>query len=347
LKKLAWVIWLAIVIASAVGLTWWLTRPAVERTELVLYGNVDLRQVQLAFNNSERIAEVKVKEGDRVRKGEVLARLDTSRLEPMVAQAEAQLAAQNEVFKRLRSGSREEEKAQARAQVVSAEADVANVRRQYERLKKLGTVRLSNQAEVRAVSQEDVDNSKTALSVAEAKLIVQQKALDLALLGPRREEVDEAEARLKANRAQLAFLKQQLADANLLSPVDAVVRTRLMEPGEMAAPQRPVFALAIIDPKWVRAYVSELDLGKVQEGMKTSVVVDSFPGRHFEGWVGFISPVAEFTPKAVQTEELRTSLVYEVRVFVRDPENGLRLGMPATVHLTLNPQATKTPESQP
>src|SRR5579863_10410014 len=98
-----------------------------------------------------------------------------------------------------------------------------------------------------------------------------------------------------------------------------------MEAGEMATPQRPVFALAIIDPKWVRAYVSEPDLGKVREGMKAYAVVDSFPDRRFDGWVGFISPVAEFTPKAVQTEELRTSLVYEVRVFVKDPENGLRL----------------------
>jgi HlyD family secretion protein len=334
---------LAAVIAGAAGLAWWFTRPKTESTELVLYGNVDLRQVQLAFNNSERIAEVKAKEGDRVRKGEVLARLDTSRLEPMVAQAEAQLAAQNEVFKRLRSGSRPEEIAQARANVTSAEADAANARRQYDRLKKLGTVQLSDKSEVRAVSQEDVDNSKAALAVAEAKLIVQQKALDLAVLGPRREEVDEAEARFRGNKAQLDLLKQQLADARLLAPVDAVVRTRLMEPGEMATPQKPVFALAIITPKWVRAYVSEPDLGKVQEGMKASIVVDSFPGRRFEGWVGFISPMAEFTPKAVQTEELRTSLVYEVRVFVNDPDNGLRLGMPATVHLPL----AKTPESQP
>src|ERR1019366_3886610 len=260
-------------------LTWWFTRPAAAPTELVLYGNVDLRQVQLAFNNSERIAEVNAKEGDRVRKGEPLARLDTSRLEPMVAQAEAQLAAQQEVFKRLYAGSRPEEKAQARANVASAEADAANARRQYERLKKLGAVRLSDQSEVRAVSQEDVDNSMAALAVAEAKLVVQQKALDLALLGPRREEVDEAEHRFKGNKAQLDFLKQQLIDAKLLAPVDAVVRTRLMEPGEMATPQKPVFSLAIISPKWVRAYVSEPDLGKIHNGMKAYAKIDSFPDR--------------------------------------------------------------------
>ena len=101
----------------------------------------------------------------------------------------------------------------------------------------------------------------------------------------------------------------------------------------MASPLRPVFLLAIIDPKWVRAYVSERDLSKVRPGLTTRVSVDSFPDRDFEGWIGFVSPVAEFTPKTVQTEELRTSLVYEVRVFVKDPLDQLRLGMPATVRL--------------
>ncbi len=107
----------------------------------------------------------------------------------------------------------------------------------------------------------------------------------------------------------------------------------------MASPQKPVFSLAIMDPKWVRAYVSEPDMGRVQYGMTAKVAVDSYPGRLFDGWVGFLSPVAEFTPKNVQTEELRTSLVYEVRVFVHDPDNELCLGMPATVHLP----ATESP----
>jgi HlyD family secretion protein len=133
----------------------------------------------------------------------------------------------------------------------------------------------------------------------------------------------------------LAYLWQQLVDAQLLAPSDSIVRTRLMEPGDMASPTKPVFSLAVIDPKWVRAYVSEINLGKVREGMRATIEVDSFPNRTFEGWIGFISPIAEFTPKSVQTEELRTSLVYEVRAFVKDPKNELPLGMPATVHLPL------------
>jgi HlyD family secretion protein len=362
---------------------------------LALYGNVDLRQVQLAFNNSERISAVLAQEGDHVRRGQVLARLDQSRLEPQVAQATAQVAAQRHVVERLHHGSRPEEIAQARAQVaaqesvveklrngsrpqeiaqaranvVAAQAEVVNARRRYQRVKNLSAVRLPDQSQVEAVSQEERDDAKASLDEAEAKLTVNQKALELSLAGPRQEEIAENEARLALNRkalelsiagprvediaqaeaqlrasgAQLAFLKQQLADTELKAPADAVIRTRLLEPGEMSSPQRPVFSLAIIDPKWIRAYVSETDIGKLRPGMTTSVSVDSFPNRHFEGWVGFISPVAEFTPKAVQIEELRTSLVYEVRVFVKDPSDELRLGMPATVTF---PSAPSRPEPQ-
>jgi HlyD family secretion protein len=378
-------------VAGAVAsVPWWLTHRHKTAQELALYGNIDLRQVELAFNNSERIADVLVQEGDHVWQGQMLARLDTRRLEPQVAQAEAQAAAQRQIVERLRRGSRPEEIAQAEAQVAaqrqiverlhrgnrpeeiaqaranleSTTADAANARRQYERLKPL-----LDRSVRGAVSQQDVDNAKAAWDVAEAKHVVTQKALALTIAGPRLEEVAEAEARLvaiqkalaltiagprleevaeaaarlRAAEAQLTLLQQQLADAQLVAPVNGIVRTRLMEPGEMASPQKPVFSLAVTDPKWVRAYVSEPDLGKVSPGMAASVAADSFPERRFEGWVGFISPVAEFTPKAVQTAELRTSLVYEVRVFVKDPRDVLRLGMPATVYLLLDQHGSQAP----
>lgn len=324
----AWIGALIVVTGLVAGLAWWLDRRDGEQQELTLYGNVDLRQVQLSFNNSERIDAVLVQEGDRVRQGQLVARLDTRRLEPQVAQAEAQVAAQRQVVQRLRTGSRPEEIAQARANVEAAKADAINARQQYERIKSAAEMSAG-----RAVRQQDVDTAKAAMHVAEAKLVVNQRALELAVIGPRKEDIAEAEAQLRANEARLALLRQQLMDAQLLAPIDAVVRTRILEPGDMASPQKPVFTLAITDPKWVRAYVSEPDLGKLHEGMAAAIAVDSFPNQRFEGWVGFISPVAEFTPKAVQTEELRTSLVYEVRVFVKDPSNELRLGMPATVYV--------------
>jgi HlyD family secretion protein len=320
---------IVIIAVIAGGIAFWLNRGDDAVRDLVLYGNVDLRQVELSFNNSERIAAVLVQEGDRVRQGQLMARLDTSRLAPQLAQAEAHAAAQGYVLARLRNGSRPEEIAQARANVESAQADVANARQQYERLKSAAEISAG-----RAVRQQDVDNAKAALQVAEAKRAVNQKSLELAVAGPRKEEVTENEARLRANEAQAALLRRQIADAQLFAPVDAVVRTRIMEAGEMASPQKPVFSLAVTDPKWVRAYVAETDLGRISSGMTGSVVVDSFPKRGFDGWIGFISPVAEFTPKTVQTEQLRPSLVYEVRVFVKDPSDELRLGMPATVYLS-------------
>jgi HlyD family secretion protein len=328
MRRAFWVVALIVVLGIAAGSAWWLNRHPSDQQELTLYGNIDLRQVQLSFNNSERIAEVLVQEGNRVRQGQLLARLDTRRLEPQVAQAEAQVAAQQQVVQRLRSGSRPEEIAQARANVESAKADAVNARQQYERIKSAAEMSAG-----RAVRQQDVDSAKAAVEVAEAKLAVNRRALELAVIGPRKEDIAEAEAQLRANEARLALLRQHLLDAQLLAPVDGVVRTRVLEPGDMASPQKPVFTLAITDPKWVRAYVSESDLGKLREGMAAAVAVDSFPQRRFEGWVGFISPVAEFTPKTVQTQELRTSLVYEVRVFVKDPSDELRLGMPATVYL--------------
>lgn len=320
---------LVIVLIAVTGVVWWFMTHRGGDGRLVLYGNIDLRQVQLAFNNSERIAAVLVQEGDHVKQGQLMARLDTSRLEPQVAEVEAQVAAQRQVVLRLRNGSRPEEIGQARANVESAKADLVNAQRQYERLK--GAAEASGG---RAVRQQDVDAAKAALDVAVAKVAVNQQSLDLAVIGPRKEDIAENEAKLRANEAQLVRLRQQLADSQLVAPMNAVVRTRIMEPGEMSTPQSPVFSLAIIDPKWVRAYVSEPDLGKIHPGMKATVAVDTFRNRGFEGWIGFISPVAEFTPKAVQTEELRTSLVYEVRVFVKDPKDELRLGMPASVYLT-------------
>ena len=325
------VIVLLIVVVLAVAAAWWLAQRESATGELALYGNIDLRQVQLAFNNSERIAAVLVQEGDRVKAGQLLARLDTRRLEPQLAQAESQAAAQRQAVTRLRNGSRPEEIAQARANVDSAKADVVNAQLQYERLKSAAEVSAG-----RAVRQQDVDAAKAALQVADSKLAVNQKTLELALLGPRKEDIAENEARLRANEAQVELLRQQLADSQLVAPVNAVVRTRIMEPGEMATPQTPVFSLAVTDPKWVRAYVSEPDLGKIHPGMAAAVAVDSFPNRRFDGWIGFISPVAEFTPKSVQTTELRSSLVYEVRVFVKDPKDELRLGMPASVYLSMN-----------
>ena len=160
------------------------------------------------------------------------------------------------------------------------------------------------------------------------------KALELAIAGPRRETIDQARAQLAAAQAELNLTRQQLTDAQLKAPTKATVRSRLLEPGDMASPQRPAYTLALTSPKWIRAYIPETDLGKVKPGQTAQVFTDSHPEQALPGRVGYISSVAEFTPKTVQTEDLRTSLVYEIRINVDDADNRLRLGMPATVRIS-------------
>lgn len=319
---------LAIVAGAATG--WWLLHRRAPANELTLYGDVDLRQVELGFNAVERISQVLAKEGDRVRPGQVLARLDVTRLTPQAAEAEATVQAYQATLDRLRHGSRPEEIAQARAGLAADEAAATDAQRKSERLANLlGT------SAGKALSQQEVDDAKFAADQARSRAKAEAAALRLAVIGPRREDIDQAAAQLRSAQAQAALLRRQLAEADLVAPADAVVRARLAEPGDISAPTKAAFELALISPKWVRAYVSETDLGRVKPGMAATVTVDAFPSRRFSGWIGFISPTAEFTPKPVETPELRTSLVYEIRVFVRDPNDDLRLGQPATVHVSL------------
>lgn len=327
-RPVRWLLLSALALAAFALGGWWYAGRRSGPQPIVLYGNVDLREVELAFNDSGRIESVAVQEGDPVHRGEVLARLDTSRLRPLLAQAEARAAAERAVLERLRHGSRPEEIAQARANWDLARAQQQQALVQYARV-----LRVFHRSAGRAVSRQDVTDAQATAAVATARTRVAREALHLALLGPRREDIAQAAALLAADRAQVALLRRELADAQLRAPLAAVVRSREAEPGDMASPQRTVLTLAITNPKWVRAYIPESDLVRVRPGMSATVAVDGFPHRRFSGWVGFISSEAEFTPKTVETADLRTSLVYEIRVFVRDPRNALRLGMPATVYL--------------
>jgi len=287
------------------------------------FGNVELRQATLAFNNSERIAEVLVDAGDRVTKGQILARLETGRIAPLLEQAEAQAEAQRQALTRMKNGSRPEEIALAKANHDAAQIAADDANKRYERLYSL--------RETSGVSQQDLDTARATSLESAAKAVATRKNYELALAGPRIEDINEAAAKLKSYEAGMALLKKQMEDTVLVSPSDGVIRTRVMEPGEMASPLKTVLTLAVTSPKWVRTYVSETQLGLVKPGMKVKIFNDSFPDNGIDGTVGFIASVAEFTPKSLQTEELRTSLVYEVRVLLNDPEDRLRLGMPVTI----------------
>jgi HlyD family secretion protein len=305
---------------------------------LRLHGNVDVRDAQLAFFGQERIAKVLVEEGDRVEPGQLLATLQTERLQAELAAAEARIRAQQALVDRLDHGTRPEEIEQVRAALAAAKVRALNAEQLI--------ARVEETAKSGASSAKDLDNATAALGVAKAEQQVQEQALVLALAGPRQEDKSQAAATLDAMRADLALLQRRLVDSELHAPERGVIQSRLLEPGEMASPERAVLTLALTDPKWVRAYVPEPQLGRIQKGMRASIRSDSFGGRNYDGWVGYLSPVAEFTPKAVETDDLRTQLVYEVRVFVHDPNGELPLGMPVTVDIDTEGATRHTPESR-
>lgn len=275
--------------------------------ELVLQGNVDVREVSLAFRQSDRILEMLAEEGDRVQKGQVLARLDTRELKLQLQRLNAEIAAQQSTVDKLHNGTRPEEIRQAEGNLRQAQAAAEHAAGVYQRKRDIYT-------SIAGISQQELDNAYHDMEAKQATMSVAEAALQEAKAGPRQEDIAGAEAGLQA-------------------PDDGVIRSRLLEAGDMASPSKPVFKLSLPGKKWVRAYVPETELGRVYEGQQARVYIDSLPGKAIDGQVGYISGTAEFTPKHVQTEELRTSLVYEVRVYVDDADNVLRLGMPATVRI--------------
>jgi len=333
-KKKRLLLLLLLLVTGAGVAYWWTHRPVANPHILTIYGDIDIRQVQAAFNDSGRVQRLLVQEGDRVRRGQLLAELDPVRFQDAVARDRAAVAAQEQVLARLLAGSRPEEIAEARAQVAAARATLENAEVTWRRQKAL--------AAEQYVPKQSLDNAAAALKTARADLDRSQQALALAVKGPRKEDIAAARAQLQADRAALALAERELRDTKLYAPEDGVVQDRIVEPGDMVSPATPVFTLALDNPVWVRAYLPETALGKVRLGMRAQIISDSFPGKRFAGWVGFISPTAEFTPKTVQTAELRTELVYRVRVYACNPQHELRLGMPVTVQIPLQnnqPQA--------
>jgi len=331
MKKKLRLIAVVLVIALVAGGVTLILRSIVRKApakELVLYGNVDIRQVELAFNGNERIAGMTVQEGDRVRKGQLLATLDTLRLSHQVSQAEAQVKAQKEVLAALVAGTRLEDIRKAHADLEAAEARQKNAEVVFRRLNML--------AEKELISRQERDDARAAADSSTAQVKAAKATLELAVAGPRKEDIAAARETLMAYEAALAVSKRNLEYAYLYAPSDGIIQTRILEPGDMASPQTPVFTLALSNPVWVRAYVQGPDLGKIHLGMSAEVTTDSYPGKRYKAWIGFISPTAEFTPKSVETTEVRTSLVYQVRVYACDSDNELRQGMPSTVIVPFN-----------
>lgn len=299
---------------------------------LELYGNVDVRQVTLAFRIGGRIAEVSAEEGDFIAAGSVVARLETGDLDDQLSLAQAGVDNAAARLAALEAGSREEEIDQAEAAVAEAEANLKLARTTLDRQVALAERDIASH-QAHEVAQAAFEQARAARDAARA-------VLELARAGARAEDVRRARAGLAAERAQLSIARRQRADADLVAPDAGTVLSRIREPGSIVAPGEPVMTLSIREPVWVRSYVEEPDLGRVTPGKAVKVHTDS--GGVYDGQIGFISPVAEFTPKSVETPELRTSLVYRIRVIVSAPDEGLRQGMPVTVIVPLREGADGT-----
>jgi HlyD family secretion protein len=317
-------IMLAAAVLAACAAAWYFwQRGAHREVELKLFGNVDIREVELSFRVPGRLAKVLVDEGDQVKEGQLLAALDDRPYRDALAKAVAQRDAAAANMTKYRTGNRAEEIAQARAQVAQIEAQYRNAVTSAKRREEL--------LKSRAIAEQEYDDAVAARDALHAQLQNVRKGLQLQNAGFRTEDIQAAAASLRSAEAAVAAAETDLADARLVAPADGTVLSRVREPGSMAEAGANILVVSLIRPVWVRAYVPEPLLGKVAQGMPVRVYTDSRPGRPYSGVVGFVSPVAEFTPKNVETEALRTDLVYRIRVVVSDPDEGLRQGMPVTV----------------
>lgn len=249
---------------------------ASKPSQLTLYGNVDIRQVDLGFRVQGRLEKLFFEEGDFVPEGALMALLDKQPYQDLVKQAEAKI-----------------------------ESDQISLRNNEDLFK-----RRESLVNAGAISQEDLQISQTTLAINRATIKEDQAALGVSLTN--------------------------LQDTELYSPSNGTILTRIREPGAIVLPSEPIYTLSLISPIWVRAYVSERQLGDIYPGMQATIHTDREEGPIYTGHVGFISPVAEFTPKTVETTALRTDLVYRLRIIADNPDQGLKQGMPVTVQLPLN-----------
>lgn len=310
-------------VIAIIGAGWlWMQRGSRDGDALNLYGNVDIREVQLAFRQSGRVAQMLFDEGDHVEPGAHMATLDAQPFEEALAAADAAVAVAQADLDKLRRGLRPQEIAQAQEALNQALAVARDTERNFDRQSQL----LASGA----ASQKTVDAARTARDQAAASVKAARAAHSQATEGFRKEDIAAGQARLAAAQAARAQAATALADTVLLAPGTGTIIARVREPGSMVVSQSPVYSLSLDAPVYVRAYVGEPDLGRIAPGMRVRVRSDS-SDKTYQGQIGFISPRAEFTPKTVETTDLRTDLVYRLRIVVTNADAALRQGMPVTI----------------
>jgi HlyD family secretion protein len=305
-------------------------------------GNIEVTEAQMSFRTPGRLAERLVDEGDKVHAGQVLARLDKSDQSIAVAQAEANLAYAEAVLAELLAGSRTEdidravaEQASAKAAEQSAIVQLNQAKTDFDRYTSLfkdGSVSKT----VLETYQTGLKTAENRVKEAEARTKATSEGLSLLKAGSRKESIDQAKAKVQVALEGVNQARQQLAYTELVAPMDGVVLSTAAEAGEYLNPASPVLTLGQIAKPWLRAYIHEKDLGRIQLNQEVKVHTDSFPDKSYAGRVSYISSQAEFTPKTVQTFEERVKLMYRIKVTLANPENELKPGMPADGRIDLS-----------
>ncbi len=321
---------LVLLAVLAGGWWWWYERrpqPAPEH-KVFISGNIEATEVDLAFRIQGQIEQFSLEEGDRVPKDQVVAQLNTDTLLALEGAAKAAIDGYEAQLAELRRGSRDEEIEMARASLKAAESRLANAMAEYERY-----LPLFQQG---VISASLFDAKKMALKVARADRRNSEQRLQELRIGPRIERIRAAEAQLERARWELKKIRVDLEHTELRSPIDGVLLTKSHEQGEVVLPGATVATAAQIDEVWLKGYVGGRHLGKIKIGQRAEVTTDTYGDKVYPGRVTFIASRAEFTPKNVQTKEERVKLVYRVKVTLPNPEQELKIGMPAEGYILTN-----------
>lgn len=316
-------LWLipAIIVVSLIALTFRQKGYNGRGNEIPVSGNIEVTEVRLAFRIPGRIAERLVDEGHAVTQGQLLARLDDSELVKAMSLRAAEKTAAEATLDELQSGALPEEIAQAKAKRDQAKADYQRQEADYERQKQL--------LRQEVISKREFDVSQAAYEMSKSRLQEATKVLDLIEKGVREEKITQAKARLKQASESLAIAKTHLDYTKLLAPISGSVLSKGAEAGEVIQAGIPVLVIGNLADVWLRAFISESDLGRIQLGDPVQIRTDTYPDKVYDGTVSFIASEAEFTPKNMQTTEERVKLVYRIKITVVNPNQELKPGMPA------------------
>ena len=270
-------------------------------------GTIEATEVIVSAKVGGEVLKILVNEGSRVVKGDTLAIIDKSDLEIQYEQARANVTAAEAQYKLAVLGSREEDIVQAEATLKNAEDDL---RRSEELFKE------------RSISQKQVEDVRT-------RYVLAKQSYDKLKRGLRPEEIESAKGKRDAAVAQLRSISKKINDTYIIAPTSGVVTQKGIEEGETILPNASVFKISYLDRVFLMIYVSEVELAKIKLNQKASVFIDGMPGKAFPGTVIYTSPIAEFTPKNIQTKDDRTKLVFGVKIEISNPEHVLKAGMPA------------------